>query len=138
MKFTIELEKDKKLAFLDVLLDHSDDNNLITSVYRKETFSGVLTNFYSFTPIGYKLGLVKCLIDRIYKINNNQKMLQENIKTIFNFLKRNLYPRKLLEKINRDYLLKKQDVSSTLTPIETDIKTIYFKLPYLGKKIFYS
>ena len=56
IKFTIECENDKKLPFLDVLLDRTE-GHLITSVYRKATFTGVFTNFLSFTPRVSGVGL---------------------------------------------------------------------------------
>ena len=43
------------------------------SVYRKKTFTGLLLSFFCFTSSSYKLGLIKTLIDRTYKINNTWK-----------------------------------------------------------------
>ena len=68
--FTMEKEINHVLPFLDVLLDNKAPHFPVTTTYRKKTFTGVLTNFLSFTPLCYKLGLVKTLIDRIFKINN--------------------------------------------------------------------
>ena len=48
----------------------NNNNKLITSIYRKKTFTGLLMNFQSFTCFSYKLGLIKTLIDRTFKINN--------------------------------------------------------------------
>ena len=44
----METEKNGKLPFLDVLVCNKP--NLVTSVYRKPTYTGLLTNFFSFTP----------------------------------------------------------------------------------------
>ena len=55
IKFTMEKENNNSLAFLDVLINNKDPTNLITSVYRKKTFTGLLTNFFSFTSFSYKL-----------------------------------------------------------------------------------
>ena len=63
IKFTMETEDKGQLPFLDVLLskqtasDHQ--GSFITSVYRKKTYRGLLTNYFSFTPFKYKLGLIK-------------------------------------------------------------------------------
>ena len=46
IKFTIEHEKDHKLPFLDVLV-YRDDDHFNTTVFRKKTFTGLGTNFYS-------------------------------------------------------------------------------------------
>ena len=74
IKFTMETEERGQLPFLDVLLSKQSvsdrQGSFITSVYRKKTYTGLLTNYFSFTPFKYKLGLIKTLIDRAYKINN--------------------------------------------------------------------
>ena len=68
IKFTIEKETNKVLAFLDVCIDNNDPSRLKTSTYRKNTFTGLLTNFFSFTSFSYKVGLIRTLVDRAYKI----------------------------------------------------------------------
>ena len=69
IKFTLETEVEGKLPFLDILVQ-KQGNTLNTQIYRKQTDTGLLTNFGSFTSFGYKVGLIKTLIDRVYKINN--------------------------------------------------------------------
>ena len=69
-KFTMEKEENHKLPFLDVLLDNHSNQGIITSVFHKKTYTGLLTNYYSFIPYSYKLGLVRTLVDRVFKINN--------------------------------------------------------------------
>ena len=54
IRFTMEKEVEKKLPFLDILIDNSQDQ-VITSVYRKKTFTGLLTNFFSFTSYSHKM-----------------------------------------------------------------------------------
>ena len=69
IKFTIEKEKINQLPFLDILND-SSSNKLVTSVYRKPTYTRLLTNYNTFTYPNYKKGLIKTLIDRTFCINN--------------------------------------------------------------------
>jgi len=45
IKFTYEKEIDGKLCFLDVLIKNINAEKFETSVYRKATFTGLLTNF---------------------------------------------------------------------------------------------
>ena len=85
----MELENNKQLPFLDVLLDRSE-GTLRTTTYRKRTFSGVLLNYHSFTPMSYKIGLVRCLIDRIFKIHNTWMGFHLDLETVFQFLKRSV------------------------------------------------
>ena len=67
VKFTLEHENNNKLPFLDVLVDNSDES-VITSVYRKPTWSGLYLNFHSFNPMRYKIGLIECQSNRAHKI----------------------------------------------------------------------
>ena len=50
MKFSIETEIKKSLSFLNVKM-FRENNKFVASVFRKETFSGVYTNFISFVPL---------------------------------------------------------------------------------------
>ena len=63
----METEEKGQLPFLDVLLSKQKPSDhrgsIITSVYRKKTYAGLLTNYFSLTPFKYKLGLIKTLID---------------------------------------------------------------------------
>ena len=81
IKFTMEREENHKLPFLDVLLDNHSNRGIITSVFHKKTYTGLLTtgNYYSFVPFSYKLGLVRTLVDRIFKINNTWAGFHLNI-----------------------------------------------------------
>ena len=49
IKFTMEIEKDKMIPFLDVLITSSEDGRFLTSVSRKATFTGLFLNFTSYT-----------------------------------------------------------------------------------------
>ena len=42
IQFTYEVESNRRIAFLDVLIQRNDDNSLDTSVYRKATNSNIL------------------------------------------------------------------------------------------------
>ena len=44
----MEKEAHHKLPFLDVLVDNNDPISFLTRVYRKKTFTGLLTNYFSF------------------------------------------------------------------------------------------
>ena len=131
IKFTMELENNKQLPFLDVLLDRSE-GTLRTTTYRKQTFSGVLLNYHSFTPMSYKIGLVRCLIDRIFKINNTWMGFHLDLEKVFQFLKRNLYPERILNKVSEKYLNSKY-VTNTDVSCREATNVTYFMLPYLGR-----
>ena len=71
IKFTIEKQNNHSIAFLDVFISGINNQNLTLQTYHKSTYTGLLLNFKSFTPFSYKISLIKCLIDRSFKICNN-------------------------------------------------------------------
>ena len=70
IKFSIENENNKILLFLDILIKN-EGNRFSTSVYRKKTSVGLFTQFHSFTPMTYKIGLIKCIMHRAFKISSS-------------------------------------------------------------------
>jgi len=140
IKFTMETKEKGQLPFLDVLLSKqstSDDQcSCVTSVFRKKTYTDLLTNFFSFTPFKYKLGLIKTLIDTAYEINNTTQGFQNDIKNLSVILKRNLFPSWLIDKSVKGYLKKIKTTEQNVDAATSDIsKCHFYKLPYIG---FYS
>ena len=99
IKFTMEKQFNHKLPFLDVLIDNHDPSSSLTRIYRKKTFTGLLTNYFSFTSYSYKVGLIKTLVDRTYKINNTWLGFHEDINNLTDILKKLSFPCSF----NRDY-----------------------------------
>ena len=98
IKFTMEKQVNHKLPFLDVLIDNHDPSSSLTRIYRKKTFTGLLTNYFSFTSYSYKVGLIKTLVDRAYKINNTWLGFHEDINKLTDILKKNLFPAHLINR----------------------------------------
>ena len=89
---TMEREENHKLPFLDVLLDNHSNQCIITSVFHKKTYTGPLTNYFSFVPFSYKLGLVRTLVDRIFKINNTWAGFHLDIYNLYQNVKEEFVP----------------------------------------------
>ena len=75
----MEKEAYHKLPFLDVLVENNNPNSFLTRGYSKKTFIGLLTSYFSFTSYSFKVGLIRTLVDRAYKINNTWLGLHEDI-----------------------------------------------------------
>ena len=71
IKFTIEKEINHSVTFLDKFISGINNQNLTIETYHKSTSTGLLVNFKSFTSFSYKISLIKCLVDRSFKICNN-------------------------------------------------------------------
>ena len=63
IKFTIEMQTDNKLPFLDVMVERRN-SELITYVYRKSTDTGLYLKWTSNQPRNFKINLIKCLCTR--------------------------------------------------------------------------
>ena len=128
----MEKEIDHKIPFLDVFINNDTDIDFpVTSVYRKKTFRGLLTDYFSFTSHSYKLGLIRTLVDRAYKINNTWLGFHEDITKLTKILQKNLFPVHLVENIINHYLtLTRQDCNPPASVSDTT-RTFYVKLPYI-------
>jgi len=67
----MEKEIDHVLPFLDVLINNAYHGSVITSTFRKKTFMGLLTNYLSFSPLSCKVGHIRTLIDKVFKIKDS-------------------------------------------------------------------
>ena len=122
----MEKETNKILAFLVVCIDNNDPSCLKTSTYRKKTFTGLLTIFFSYTSFSYKIGLIRTLVDRAYKINSSILSFNNDIKKLTHIFKRNQFPEYLINKVVKTYL---DNNGNSATSVNND--TLYFKLPHL-------
>ena len=88
IKFTIEKQINYSTAFLDVFISGINNQNLTLYIYHK-----YILNFKSFTSFSYKISLIKCLIDRSFKICNNWNSFHNDIQNIkFNLIKNAYLP----------------------------------------------
>ena len=133
LKFTMEKEVENKLPFLDVLVSKDANGSTQTNVHRKNTFTGLLTNFFSFCSFSYKMSLVYTLIDRTYRINSNWLGFHRDLKALISILKRNMFPLYIIDKIISRYLTSIHSDTKQFNVKPDDMSnTRYFKLPYIG------
>ena len=133
IRFTMEREVDHVLPFLDVLIDNTNRGSVVTSTFRKKTFTGLLTNYLSFAPLSYKIGLIRALIDRVFKINNTWLGFHKDIVNLVFILRKNLFPVHLIDKCVYRYLNTAIDRNSSIQNTTSQGKQYFYKLPYLGR-----
>ena len=94
------------------------------------SYTGLLLSFKSFTSFSYKISLIKCLIERLFKIYNNWDSFHNDIENIKSNLIKNAYPLFLIDKVNKKYLDYK--FSNNQNQLKDTYDIHYFKLLYIG------
>ena len=135
IKFTMECENDNKLPFLDVLVLRQYDR-FNTSVYRKKTFTGLGSNFYSHCFYGFKLNSLSTLIYRAFSLTSSWEFFHEEVQFLHKYFKSNYFPTALFHR----YVFK--ILNSVFIPkvsLPTVPKlTFYSNVPLINDKNFYD
>ena len=129
IKFSFETEKDNSFSFLDVKICREKDK-VTTIVFRKDTFSGVYTNFSSFVTLKHKFGLVHTLLHRSFTIVSDFSKFHFEVETLKKTLHENAYPTTFIDKCVGKFvnnILIQKPVFTTVPKLELRIV-----LPYLG------
>ena len=128
IKFTLEKESNHFLSFLDILIKN-EVNRFSTSVYRKKTLIGLFTQFHSFTPMSYKIGLIRCLIHRAFKFSSLYIMFHNELEKIKILLQKNMYPKSVIDNQIKTFLDKQFTVDSGITSEKQ--KKLHYSSPYV-------
>ena len=126
----IEKEINRFIVFLDVFISGINNQNLTLQTYHKLTYTGFFLNFKSFTSFSYKIRLIKCLIDRSFKICNNWNSFHNDIENIKSNLITNAYLPLLIDEVIKKYLDYKFSSHQNQLKDKSDVH--YFKLPYIS------
>ena len=80
IRFTMEIEKDNTIPFLDKLVSRDSNVLLTTTVYRRPTHTDQYLAYDSHHPQSVKRGIVKCLYDRAKHLTSNPSAISEEKK----------------------------------------------------------
>ena len=115
-------------------MDNSTPSCLV-SIYHKKTYTGLLTNFFSFTSFKYKIDLIHTLVDRVFKINNTKSGLHKDLNKLSETLKRNSFPSHIINKTIKQILKKPKSTSISDNDCPSNANnsnTRYFKFLFIG------
>ena len=104
IKFTIEKQINYSIAFLDIFISGINNQYLTLQAYDKSTFIGFLLHFKSFALFSYEISLIKCSIDRSFKICSNWNSFHNDTEIFKSNLIKNGYPPFLIDKVIKKYL----------------------------------
>lgn len=102
LNFTHEIGH-KTLAYLDVLINFDQSDNIITSVYTKASNTGQLLNYNSECPEKYKKGVIINLLHRARKISTSPDIFIEEINRLKQIFSNNNYPMEFINKCIDEY-----------------------------------
>ena len=132
IKFTMETEKEKKIPFLDMLIERQE-SSMKTTLYRKKTYTGVGLNFTSFCFHNFKLNSFSTFIYRAWRLTTSYMDFHKEVEFLRTFFLNNGYPEYIffhkLKKFLNNIFLPKAKISTA----EKDL--IYVKMPYYGETI---
>ena len=101
ISFTIELEQDNKISFLDTLITRQG-NDLKIDVFRKPTHTDRYLDFNSHHDLKHKISTARTLIHRAQTLPNTYTGKQDELNHITTTLKCNGYPDRIIKQILRD------------------------------------
>ena len=105
INFTYETENNNIISFLDVKVERSNDG-FVTSVYRKPTFSGQGTSYFSFCSFLFKVNAIKTLIHRAFRISSNYFKMNDEFDFLPKYFRNNGYPSGLIHSHIKNFLNK--------------------------------
>ncbi|XP_062709043.1 uncharacterized protein LOC134288377 [Aedes albopictus] len=119
LQFTIETEQDGKLAFLDMTVIRNPDQTLTTEWYAKPIASGRMLNYKSFHQPKHKMNVAKNFIHRVCSLTQNKSM--DEITTIIHqHLRKNGYPKQLINRLLQLYTTKTHPTPSIVNNRQAD------------------
>ena len=92
----LNVDFDGTVSFLDCTVTKKD-NKLVTSVYRKPTFSGLGISYYSFCASRFKIIAIKTLLCRAYNVSANYHFLHREFDFLKQFFHSNGFPQKPID-----------------------------------------
>ena len=129
INFTVEKENNGSLPFLDIDVNRVNDE-FVTNVYRKKTFTGLGMNFDSSIPIDYKRNLIMCLVVRAYRICSNYVNFTNELEYLRKYFLSNKFPIHFIEKCIRitlnNIFIRKEKLQTVSQ------KIMYLKIPFYG------
>ena len=105
-------------------------------LFRKDTNTGLYVNFNSYVPWSYHVSWIRSLVSRAHAICKPDKLKLE-INLIKKFASWNDFPKAIASAIINRSLNNddKTDQANESDPnMDTDVTTIYFRMPYFGDK----
>ena len=133
IRFTVELESDGKLPFLDVLIQKEVDlGKFSTSVYRKPTHTDRYLPWDSCHPRKTRIGVLKTLIIRGMRVCSSDEILRRELDRLRLIFSLNGYPSRTVNGVIRETVKNYMNRSSqSITSEDEDERKIFMVIPFI-------
>ena len=150
--FTCEQENNNSLPFLDILVTRKTTNkswtttsSFDTTIYRKTTYTGLITKWDSFVPYSYKVSTISSMIYRAIRICSSFELIHEQFQVIKDIAIQNGYPIKFVnaqikktlgryfDKTNGTQIYSTKKTANTETDNTIKKTQILVDIPFYGK-----
>ena len=84
INFTVEMESNGKLPFLDAILIRKEDGTIKVGVHRKQKHTDRYLLFNSHHPLNVKRGVVQCLVKRVERITTEEHLQRREMEHLSN------------------------------------------------------
>ena len=126
--FTMELEQNRCLPFMDIRFTHLPSGALEREVYRKPTHTNRYIHADSHQPMNVKSATIRCLVDRAFKVCSSNAIREQELETIRTIMVENGYKRKFVNKVIRRKI-RRSERSRTTT--DENRGTTSVQLPFI-------
>ena len=128
IQFTMEQESNNCLSFLDIMV-YRQNNQFLTGIFRKKTFTGLGLNFFSHCPFSFKLNSCKTLLSRAFTLTSSWFKFHEEVMFLKSYFNKNCYPSFLFDKILNKFL---DGIFKPCLPThDVPKKQMYVSLPFV-------
>ena len=98
LKFTLEVEAEGKIPFLDQCINHVN-HKLSSFWYCTRTDTGLIMNSHALVPKCYERSVVECFVHRVYRACSSWENFHDSVKKVKMILQRNQYPQHFYDPI---------------------------------------
>ena len=121
---------------LDVRVSRSTSTNVFTTtIYRKPTFTGLMTNWNSFVPFSYKEASVVSMIQRAFSVCSTYSLFDDELNQIRHYCHLNGYPRDFVDTriaIGLTKYLKRNNKEPNLPVAGCEKQRLFVEIPFIG------
>ena len=126
----MDTEENGKISFLDILIEKAN-TKLNFSIFRKPTFSGLGTSFFSYCHFNFKINAVKTLLHRAFLISSSYSSFHNEIMFLKKYFSDNGFTVNFFEKLVYKFLNAHYQPKISVPTVHKQV--LYVKLPYLGQ-----